>query len=211
MFDSGCVILDAFCGCGGNAIAFANQNASDVDKVICVDIDRSKLKMAANNASVYGIDKDRMVFIEADASFILQQCYKNGNLISFEQSNSEMKNVETDTFKGYKIGGYDLLPQQLDAVFLSPPWGGPDYVGNSQYSLQTISMQKGDGTTFDGEDLLTMSKDACKHQLVLYFLPRNMNGFEVGKSAWRAGYNDIEVEKNILNGKLKTVTVYMKK
>ena len=68
------VILDAFCGCGGNAIGFAKLERSHAELIICVDIDRSKLKMAANNASIYGIEKDRIIFIESDSTFILQQC-----------------------------------------------------------------------------------------------------------------------------------------
>ena len=34
-----------FCGCGGNAIGLDNQ--TDIALVICVDIDRNKLRMAA--------------------------------------------------------------------------------------------------------------------------------------------------------------------
>lgn len=208
----GAVVLDTFCGCGGNAIGFARLNPSEVEIVICVDIDRSKLKMAANNASIYGIDANRIIFIEANSIFILQQCYKDGKLIDFKESNSPLKQVETEIVKGYKIGGLDLLPPHLDAVFLSPPWGGPNYMktGKKGYLLQSISIQTPDGVTVDGVDLLSMAKDACKMKYVIYFLPRTINGIEVGKSAWKAGYRVIEAEKNKLNGKLKTVTIYLK-
>jgi trimethylguanosine synthase len=212
LIHSGAYILDAFSGCGGNAIGFAKRHSSEVELVICVDIDRSKLKMAANNASIYGIDKDKIIFIEADSTYLLRHCYKDGNLIDFDQSNLQIEDVETEVFKGYKIGGHNLLPPHLDAIFLSPPWGGPNYLrtGKKGYLLQTISLQTSDGITVDGEDLLLMSKNACKLKFVIYFLPRTINGHEVGKSAWKAGYRDIEVEKNVLNGKLKTVTIYLK-
>jgi hypothetical protein len=48
------VVLDAFCGCGGNAIAFGKLPSDKIALVVCVDIDRSKLrKAAAHNASLY--------------------------------------------------------------------------------------------------------------------------------------------------------------
>ncbi|SPP83858.1 blast:Trimethylguanosine synthase [Drosophila guanche] len=55
------VILDAFCGCGGNAIQFAFTCA----RVIAVDIDAEKLAMAKHNARIYGV-ADKIEFIHAD-------------------------------------------------------------------------------------------------------------------------------------------------
>merc|ERR1712130_1033823 len=124
-----------------------------------------------------------------------------------------MKHVETEIIKGYKVGGVDLLPQRLDAIFMSPPWGGPNYMamGKKGYLLQSIKLPSWDKTTINGEDLLLMAKSACKQKVVIYFVPRTINGNEVGKSAFKAGYRDIEIEKNVLNGKLKTVTIYCSK
>ncbi|KAL9895247.1 trimethylguanosine synthase [Glossina fuscipes] len=45
------VLIDGFCGCGGNAIQFAFT----CHKVIAVDIDADKLAMAKHNASIYGV------------------------------------------------------------------------------------------------------------------------------------------------------------
>ncbi|XP_017141943.1 trimethylguanosine synthase [Drosophila miranda] len=55
------VILDAFCGCGGNAIQFALT----CGRVIAVDIDAEKLAMAKHNAAIYGV-ADKIEFIHAD-------------------------------------------------------------------------------------------------------------------------------------------------
>ncbi|XP_022215857.2 trimethylguanosine synthase [Drosophila obscura] len=55
------VILDAFCGCGGNAIQFA----ATCGRVIAVDIDAEKLAMAKHNARIYGV-ADKIEFIHAD-------------------------------------------------------------------------------------------------------------------------------------------------
>ena len=47
------VVLDAFCGAGGNAIQFAKY----FDRVIAVDIDPEKIALARKNAAVYGVEK----------------------------------------------------------------------------------------------------------------------------------------------------------
>lgn len=53
------VIVDAFCGGGGNTIAFARQK--HVQKVISFEIDPARMQMARNNASIYGIS-DKISF-----------------------------------------------------------------------------------------------------------------------------------------------------
>ncbi|CAO3647309.1 unnamed protein product [Cunninghamella echinulata] len=52
------IIIDAFCGCGGNAIQFALT----CDRVIAIDIDPVKLKCAKFNAKIYGVE-DKIEFI----------------------------------------------------------------------------------------------------------------------------------------------------
>jgi len=55
------VVVDAFCGVGGNAIQFALTCA----RVIAVDIDSEKVAMARNNARVYGVE-NKIEFIVGD-------------------------------------------------------------------------------------------------------------------------------------------------
>uniref|UniRef100_T1JFH1 Trimethylguanosine synthase n=1 Tax=Strigamia maritima TaxID=126957 RepID=T1JFH1_STRMM len=55
------VIVDAFCGVGGNTIQFALT----CKRVIAVDIDPSKIRKAYNNAKVYGV-ADRIEFVVGD-------------------------------------------------------------------------------------------------------------------------------------------------
>ncbi|KAL7744304.1 hypothetical protein ACLKA6_001697 [Drosophila palustris] len=55
------VVVDAFCGCGGNAIQFANT----CGRVIAIDIDANKLAMAKHNAAIYGV-AHKIEFIHAD-------------------------------------------------------------------------------------------------------------------------------------------------
>lgn len=57
------VVLDAFCGAGGNAIAFARMPWCR--KVIAVDLDPARLAMARHNAALYGV-ADRIEFACGD-------------------------------------------------------------------------------------------------------------------------------------------------
>jgi len=55
------VILDAFGGVGGNAIAFAQF----CRKVYMIELDNNRMKMAKNNAHVYGVE-NKITFIHGD-------------------------------------------------------------------------------------------------------------------------------------------------
>jgi len=131
---NGITILDAFCGCGGNAIAFGKLPPHAVSHVICVDMDIAKLRMAAQNAALYGIPPDKILFIEANTLTVLGQCYFEGNLIHNYHPNGPPRREQC---AGFIIGGLDLLPNRIDAVFLDPPWGGIDYgsMGKNGYDL----------------------------------------------------------------------------
>ena len=123
----GIVILDAFCGCGGNSIAFGKLPSNLISKVVCVDTDRSKLIKAAHNASIYDIPRDKLVFVECNSTFILQHCFKDGQFILDQPAQTmpqHMPNpVVPGVFSGYHLGGLDMLPRRIDAVFMDPPWG----------------------------------------------------------------------------------------
>ncbi len=55
------LVVDAFCGVGGNAIQFAFS----CERVIAIDIDPRKIQLARSNAAVYGV-ADRIEFICGD-------------------------------------------------------------------------------------------------------------------------------------------------
>ncbi|XP_065171777.1 uncharacterized protein [Atheta coriaria] len=66
------VIVDAFCGAGGNAIQFAKTCV----KVIAIDIDPKKIELASHNAEVYGV-RDRIEFINGDFFAIAERLKAN--------------------------------------------------------------------------------------------------------------------------------------
>ncbi|XP_073440084.1 LOW QUALITY PROTEIN: trimethylguanosine synthase [Dendrobates tinctorius] len=149
------VVVDAFCGVGGNAIQFALAGMH----VIAVDIDPVKLDLAYNNAMVYGV-ADRIELIRAD--FMCIAC--------------------------------DL---KADVVFLSPPWGGPDYVSAETFDIKTMMSP-------DGFEVFQLSQEITKN--IIYFVPRNTDAEQVASLAGPGG--QVEIEQNFLNKKLKTMTVY---
>ncbi|XP_078396606.1 trimethylguanosine synthase isoform X4 [Cetorhinus maximus] len=149
------IIVDAFCGVGGNSIQFALAGK----RVIAVDIDPVKIDLAQNNARVYGVS-EQIEFI---------------------------------------VGDFMLLASDLkaDAVFLSPPWGGPDYVNAKIFDLKTMMFHI-------TSEIFALSQKITPN--IIYFLPRNADIEQVASLAGAGGR--VEIEQNFLNNKLKTITAY---
>uniref|UniRef100_A0A2H1VEG5 Trimethylguanosine synthase n=1 Tax=Spodoptera frugiperda TaxID=7108 RepID=A0A2H1VEG5_SPOFR len=55
------VVLDAFCGAGGNTIQFART----YNRVVAIDIDPNKIAMTKHNATIYGVH-EKIEFITGD-------------------------------------------------------------------------------------------------------------------------------------------------
>lgn len=149
------LVIDAFCGVGGNAIQFAFT----CERVIAIDIDPVKIALARHNASVYGV-QDRIEFI---------------------------------------IGDYmQLIPHlKADVVFLSPPWGGPNYADAEVFDLKTM-------ITLDGVCVFEETRSITQN--IAYFMPRNVNIEQLSSLAGPGG--KMELEQNFVNKKLKTITAY---
>ncbi|XP_019640686.1 PREDICTED: trimethylguanosine synthase-like [Branchiostoma belcheri] len=149
------LIVDAFCGVGGNAIQFAFT----CERVIAIDIDPVKLECARHNAAIYGV-ADRIEFLQGD---------------------------------------YLRLSRGLkaDVVFLSPPWGGPDYLTADVFDIKTMMVP-------DGFEIFEKTKHITDN--IAYFVPRNADVEQLVSLAGPGG--KVEVEQNFLNRKLKTVTAY---
>ncbi|XP_071347536.1 trimethylguanosine synthase [Trachinotus anak] len=152
----GCqLVVDAFCGVGGNAIQFALTGK----RVLAVDIDPVRLDLARHNAAVYGV-ADQIDFLQGD----------------FLQLASRLRG---------------------DVVFLSPPWGGPNYLTAEVFDIRTMMEP-------DGFEIFHRAKLISDN--IVYFLPRNADMDQVASLAGPGGR--VEVEQNLLNNKLKTVTAY---
>jgi trimethylguanosine synthase len=202
------VVMDAFCGCGGNAIAIARR--PEVLLVVAIDCDRQKLELAASNAAVYDVPVDKLLFIHGNACEALQM-YKGNNHVVVQTTNDSGHQEPFKRDHGYQVGGIGLLPDRIDAIFLSPPWGGMDYgkSGKRNYHIEScIEVTNAAGESWNGEEILQACALATTGPVV-YFLPRNINGISLGRSALKAQYKAIEIEQNVIMDKLKTTTAYM--
>jgi trimethylguanosine synthase len=197
------VILDAFCGVGGNAIAFAqtcefgvslhrSARSSTEDltkpyllsKVIAVDNSPVRLALARHNAKIYGV-ADRIEFILADLPTFLRT--------------------------------YQALPQKrrkIDVVFLSPPWGGPSYLSSpskektfTEGEVQQYGFPLENITPIPGDELFALARSVTPH--VAFYLPRNVDLHAVSKLVKSDDHNEkVEVEEEWMSGKLKALICY---
>ncbi|XP_022772436.1 trimethylguanosine synthase-like [Durio zibethinus] len=108
--------------------------------------------------------------------------------------------IVVDSFTG--VGGNAIqLGPEADTVFLSPPWGGPDYTKVKMYDLNTMLRP------CDGYFLFNVAKKiACR---IVMFLPRIVDINQLAELSMSAQPPwSLEVEKNFLHGKLKAITAY---
>jgi trimethylguanosine synthase len=189
-------IIDAFCGVGGNTIAFAktcergtsNLNMSQhlltyshtSNAVIAIDNSPIRIALARHNAKIYGVS-DRIEFIL-------------GDFLSFVRSQSASPPTSA---------------RRIDVVFLSPPWGGPSYIESPkkgepldkhhEYTLQSV-------LPVPGDELFAMARQLTPN--VAFFLPRNADPREIGALVQGEQTEKVEIEENWVGDKLKTLTCY---
>lgn len=90
---------------------------------------------------------------------------------------------------------------KADLVFMSPPWGGPDYLKERTFDMITMLRPH------DGNFLFSIGRGIAPK--VVMFLPRNVDINQLAELSLSANPPwFLEVEKNYLNGKLKAVTAY---
>jgi len=226
----GVVLLDAFCGCGGNSIAFAKLSQNyPLSLVVAIDIDRTRLRMAAHNASLYNIPTSKLIFVQCDTLHVMSRCYQDGKLVMPKRHASEGPSTLFERCDGFLIGGLELLPDRIDTVFLDPPWGGVGYAGLGENGYDLVSHMRisykagnhGEETKkkdkngeeeryANGADLIRMAASATSSRLILYDIPKNTNRSSLGQAALAAGYRgNMKLEEHFLNGRLKTVTAYL--
>ncbi|WWC95767.1 hypothetical protein V866_002633 [Kwoniella sp. B9012] len=172
------LIIDAFCGVGGNSIEFAKT----CERVIAIDNDLTRLKLARHNALHHGV-ADRIEFI-------------HGDFVTFAKS---------------FVANTKGREETVDVVFLSPPWGGIDYLNtpSSTYPLSSI-------LPIPGDELFELCTTLTPN--IAYYLPRNTDLKELSTLARTIQGEDpdgrgrnrewVEVEEEWVGEKLKAITAY---
>ena len=92
----------------------------------------------------------------------------------------------------------ELEPFEVDALFLSPPWGGPNYLECEVFDCETM-------ITPPLSKLLSHARKFSYNIAVL--LPKNIDAQQIMNMYAKLG-EYIEIEQNYLSNKLKTVTIY---
>lgn len=96
--------------------------------MIAIDLDPKKLDLAKHNAAIYGV-ADKIDFVKGDFFDLAH----NLKVSFFKSSHFSF---------GFKSFFFDLAHNlyivQAGTVFLSPPWGGPDYLKASTYDMKTM-------------------------------------------------------------------------
>lgn len=95
------------------------------------------------------------------------------------------------------VGDFLQLASKLiaDVVFLSPPWGGPEYAKNETFDLNNIMQPIG------GVKLFNIARKITDH--VAYFLPRNVDTMQVNfynsRRLKRFGYSTYVILRYIMH------------
>lgn len=93
------------------------------------------------------------------------------NKIKIARHNAGIYGVE-DRIE-FIVGDFLQLAPHLvaDVVFLSPPWGGPDYIKKKVFDLESILPPIG------GTNIFKAAKEITQH--VAYYLPKNSAALQV--------------------------------
>ncbi|KAI0793711.1 S-adenosyl-L-methionine-dependent methyltransferase [Fomes fomentarius] len=186
------VVLDAFCGVGGNAIAFAKT----CERVIALDISPVRLALARHNAALYGVE-DRIEFVLAD-------------FFSFARTLKQRAHRKIDVvFLSPPWGG----PSYLSSSPTKPREQLPKSASSSN-----ITLDAGDGEDayadfgldsikpVHGAALFEIARGITRN--TAYFLPRNTNLQEVSQLIANEPTEQVEVEEEWMGTKLKALTCY---
>lgn len=97
-------VVDAFCGVGGNAIAFARFGI----KVTAIEKDEARLEMARHNAEVYGV-ADKITFILGDFFKEAPKIEAEGIFLDPSWGGPEYKELEGFKLSNFIPDGNDIL------------------------------------------------------------------------------------------------------
>ncbi|KAG7085586.1 hypothetical protein E1B28_003139 [Marasmius oreades] len=182
-------ILDAFCGVGGNAIAFAKT----CQRVIALDTSPTRLALARHNAQIYGVAQH--------IEFILSDYITFAESYISRSSTSSKRKIDV-VFLSPPWGGpsyiSDSSPNDSDLLEESPEV-------HPTYPLSSIQ-------PIHGANLFHLSRQITPN--IAYYLPRNSDLNEIGalledpKQLVGDVQEFIEVEEEWMGDKLKALTCY---
>ena len=169
--------------------------------VIALDTSPTRLALARHNAALHGVAA-QIEFVLADF-----RTFAASWMVSPANSESESATGATGTSSSGR-------GRKIDVVFLSPPWGGPEYLAGPTYSLAQTQPEPA-GELFRLARLMTPN--------VAFYVPRNtvlediagllppptsLNGVGAGCGTVGGELEQVEVEEEWMGTKLKALTCY---
>ena len=82
-------------------------------------------------------------------------------------------------------------------MFLSPPWGGPEYRNEEMYDIQSM-------IPMDGVKIFNAAREITED--IAYYVPRNVDTDQMASLARPGG--QVQLQKNILGGRPQAITAY---
>jgi trimethylguanosine synthase len=187
------VVVDAFCGVGGNAIAFA----ATCERVIAIDNCEKRLRLARHNALQCGV-ADRIEFVLADYTAWARA-----------RAGAAGKEAVDVVFLSPPWGESNHLLR----------WPYADYTGGIEYQSGGGAYPLSAILPIPGDELFTLSAGLTPN--IAYFLPRNVDIQEVAALAAHIPHPTadtvdgserarewVEIEEEWVGDKLKAVTAY---
>ncbi|UTT93067.1 hypothetical protein NDA17_004138 [Ustilago hordei] len=188
------------------------------ESVIAVEIDEVKLRLARWNARVYGVE-ERIWFVRGDSMELLDR------LEEWRSGKGKGKGKEGEVWNG--LTAEDL--EAVEAVFLSPPWGGVNYASAAAVPTSTTDSPAFAAATEGNEYSLSAIKPIHGRELfrrvslsfrtsnIAYYLPRNTSLAQLSELASLLPASDaserdekVKVEYQYVNKgtKLSSLTAY---
>ncbi|XP_050528300.1 trimethylguanosine synthase-like isoform X2 [Daktulosphaira vitifoliae] len=104
------------------------------------------------------------------------------------------------------VGDFFILAKsnpklKADVIFMSPPWGGPEYSAfDNKFSLESMCDHHFGG----GYGIFNLVKKIAPN--IAFHMPKTTNIFEC---VWLAkGYGKVEIQQNIINNRLNSITAF---
>ncbi|TFK92462.1 S-adenosyl-L-methionine-dependent methyltransferase [Polyporus arcularius HHB13444] len=192
------VILDAFCGVGGNAIAFAKT----CERVIALDVSPVRLALARHNAALYGV-QDRIEFVLADffsfARTLKQRTHRKIDVVFLSPPWGGPSYLTTST-SASPSKSLSQIPKSASSSTLAldpDPAAAEDT--HADYSLAHIR-------PMHGAELFEIARGLSRN--IAYFLPRNTSIDEISRLVADVPGEHVEIEEEWMGSKLKALTCY---
>ncbi|KAL3843741.1 hypothetical protein ACJIZ3_001144 [Penstemon smallii] len=162
--------------------------------------------LQASRCSGAGVIIDAFAGVGGNAIQFAQVCHHviaidiDPKKIELAFHNAKIYGVED--YIDFIVGDFFQLAPSLkgDAVFLSPPWGGPSYKAKENYTLDLLKPK-------DGHSLFQVAQEITPN--IIMYLPRNIDMLQASELSWLSSPPlDMEIEENFVRGRSKGITLY---